>query len=161
MKYPTFLPLLVGALLFGACSEATDPEPENVAGSFQQTATEGIVVPDDGSIVVITGLIARPAVLEGPQANLSSGDDFGHLGMSCTLVTSSRRCFLLWIGATATTTVAIATCTSGVFTAGCAGAIIGAAYTWDQFLQEPDCRPCRDPFDLRTGGYWYRERNTQ
>jgi len=68
---------------------------------------------------------------------------------------------LYWIGAMATTTVAIATCTSGVFTAGRAGAIVAAAYTWDQYYREPSCGPCRNPFGMRVGDLWFRERNTQ
>lgn len=156
MSHPRIRTIPFLLALVAGCSGTTDPVSENTAKSFTVT-DQGIVVPDDGSIVAITGMMTKPPPPRGvidKFPNLASS--VGYFGMTCTSTVASRRCTLLWIGATATTAVALATCASGIFTAGCAGAIIAASYTWDQFFMEPNCRPCAHPFSYLNRWSWTR-----
>jgi hypothetical protein len=144
MKNTRAISLLMMASLVGACSEVTAPVP----------ASEGIVVPDDGSIVVISAEIPATKGPKGLSFTTIAGAT-AHFGMSCTLITSSRRCTLLWIGATATTTIAIATCATSLGWS-CAGAVVAVGYSWDQFYNEPDCNTCNSPFNMENSGQWSR-----
>ena len=118
------VPVVLAALLAGACSDATAPEP---------VKEEWVV---------------------GPSMMVNGAS--GRFATSCTVGASGKRCTLLWIGASATSVVALATCI-GSLSIACAGGALAAAYTWDQWRQTPDCAGCANPwsFDNKAGN-WYR-----
>ena len=88
------------------------------------------------------------------MVNGSSGKFTSQLHDHCV----GRRCTLLWIGATATTVVAIATCV-GAF---CRWLVLSGAsssgYAWDLWATTPDCNGCANPWsaDPKRPGEWYR-----
>lgn len=132
-------------VLLAACQSPTEPAQDS-----------GIDIPRDGSIVII------PTAEEAAQGITPDGLSFttsigytAHFGMSCTAYSTSTRCLLLWMGATGTTVVAVATCVAGLGWS-CAGAIMAAGYTWDQFNTEPDCSTCNSPFNRESSGQWDR-----
>ena len=142
MKYAA----LAAVLVLVACSDPVGTgEPQ------------GIEVPNDGSIVKIAPapdgqLVQTP---DGLSFMTATGASSGYFAMSCTAYSTGRRCFYLYVGAVATTVLAVATCVES-FGSACAGAIISAGYTWDQFNNEPDCNTCNSPFNRETSGDWSR-----
>jgi hypothetical protein len=149
------VPVVIAALLAGACSDATAPGPVN---------DEGVVVPDDGTIVLLGETQHTPRFRTSNQPTpthpdlsfMVNGVSGGKFAISCTKVGSTKRCTLLYIMATATTTAAIATCVGSSMIL-CSGALIGTGYAWDQFFAEPDCYGCKSPFDRSMYDPWTRE----
>lgn len=136
---------LLMALLIGGCKDATAPSEPT-----------GVVIPDDGKVYFISGPMEAPKGLSLSVVTPDGGVGTGRFAMSCVTITDSRRCTLYWLGATAMTTVAIATCATGFLSWSCGGALLSALYSWDQFYGEPPCGWCYTPFDVRTSGRWYR-----
>jgi hypothetical protein len=120
---------LTALLLVGGCATPTEPADKIASAEYGQELI--------------------------PQMTNAAGAT-GHFSMSCSRVGASTQCFLLWVGASATTTVSIAEC-AGTLGLGCAAGVLSTMYTWQQFYAEPDCYACNDPFGDMWHGQWYRD----